>query len=145
LAVGKHDHTDIFGVSSAKMSTPYSVAVALATGKAGIEEFSIEGINDSEISSLTKKVAVCADEELTALFPEQCAAIVEVTTNDGICRTERVDVPKGEPENPLSDDELKEKFVSLATYGNKSKEEDQEIIQIVWNLEEELHNLFRLL
>ena len=145
LAVGKHDHTDIFGISSAKMSTPYSVAVALATGKAGIEEFSIEGINDSEISSLAKKVVVCSDDELTALFPNKCAAVVEVTTNDGICRTERIDVPKGEPENPLSDDELKEKFMSLAAYGNKSREENREIIQIVWDMEKELHNLFLLL
>ncbi len=144
-AVANHDHTQINGVSSAKMSIPYSVSVALVSGKAGIEEYSIERINNPEISSLTKKITVCSDDQLTALFPKKSVAIVEITTYDGYCHTTRVDSPKGEAEAPLSDDEMKEKFATLAVYGNKSKEESYEIIRVVWNLEEELHNLFRLL
>jgi len=143
--LGKHDHTEIYGVSSAKMSIPYSVAVAVATGKAGIEEYTTEHINDSSIASLARKVVVCSDDKISELVPQKRAAIVEITTNDGACHTERVDLPKGEPENPLSDDELKEKFLSLAAYGNKSKDQSQEIIQIVWDLEDELPNLFQLL
>ena len=42
LAVSGHDHTDIQGAYSAKMSTPYSTAVALIYGKAGLQEFGEE-------------------------------------------------------------------------------------------------------
>jgi len=144
-AVRNHDHIHINGISSAKMSIPYSVAVALVYGKAGIEEFSLKHINNSELASLTKKVSVCSDDQLTTLFPQKSVAIVKIITNDGVCHTVRVDYPKGEPENPLSDDEIKEKFITLAAYGNKSGEESLEIMQIVWKLEKELHNLFRWL
>ena len=42
-------------------------------------------------------------------------AMVEVTTKDGRVLSARRDLPKGEPEYPLSDLELKQKYVSLAT------------------------------
>ncbi|MFC2087939.1 MmgE/PrpD family protein, partial [Bacteroidota bacterium] len=145
LAVANHDHTTINGISSAKMSIPYSVAVALMSGKAGINEFSNENINNSDISSLTQKISINSDDQLSALFPKKSAAIVEIITDDGFIYKERVDNPKGEPENPLSDDEIKEKFITLSTYGNKSNEESQEIIRIVRRLENELHKLFSLL
>ena len=143
--IGKHGHTEIVGTSSAKMSIPYCAAVALVTGKAGIEEFTSEYINHPEIISLIEKVDVIPDETLSRLVPQKRAAIVEVVTDDGNCYEERVDYPKGEPENPLSDDELKEKFTSLAAYGNKTGEESRGIIETVWNIEQDLHHLFGLL
>ena len=144
-AVANHDHTDINGISSAKMSIPYSVAVALTTGRTGLEEFSLDHINDSQILALAKKTSVESDEYLTSLFPEKSAAIVDITTNEGICYSERIDYPKGEPENPLSNVELEHKFTSLAAYGNKPREEIQKIIETVWRIETELPNIFGLL
>lgn len=145
LAVNKHDHTSIEGISSAKMSIPYSVAVSLVNGKAAIDDFSMDYINNPTISSLTKKVEIVSSDELTALFPKKCSAIVEVQTKDGRSYTERIDFPKGEPENPLSDIELEEKFISLAQFSNKPKEEYLQIIKCVWNLQDNLQNLFRLI
>ncbi len=145
LAVNKHDHTSIEGISSAKMSIPYSVAVSLVNGKATIEDFSMDYIHNPIISSLTKKVNIVSSDELTSLFPKKCSAIVEVFTKDGRSYTERVDFPKGEPENPLSDIELEEKFISLAQFSNKPKEEYLRIIKCVWNLQDNLQNLFRVL
>jgi len=145
LAVAKHDHTVINGISSAKMSIPYSVAVALVAGKAGIEEYSDECIANPAVVALAEKVSVRPDDELTALFPKYSAAVVEVATLDGNCFTERIDSPKGEAAFPLSDREMEEKCVALAVYGRKSEDESRQIVQKVWNLEKELHNLFRLL
>ena len=144
-AVAKHDHADIQGITSAKMSIPYSVAVALYSGKADIEEFEIDRIKNSDVLSLAKKVKVAADDELTSLFPQKSAAIVELVTNDGASFVERVDYPKGEPENPLSEEEIKDKFMALAMYGNKTKEEAEKIIECVWDLENRLGDLFDLL
>ncbi len=141
-AVKNHDHTLIPGVSSAKMSIPFCFAVAMISGKANIEEFSEEKIKDVEISALTQKVSVTSDKELTSLFPKKSIAVVEITTLDGNYFEERVDFPKGEPENPLSDKEIEEKFISLAKYKNKQTNQIQELIQIVWNLENDISKLY---
>ncbi len=145
LAVTKHDHTQINGVSSAKMSIPYSVAVALFSGKADIMEFSTERIADPDVRTLTQKISVHADPQLTDLFPAKSAATIEIATKNGKRFTKTVDMPKGEPENQLSDTELEAKFTSLATYGSKTDNESREIIDIVWNLEERSSSLFQLL
>ena len=70
-AVTKHDHTQINGISSAKMSAPNSVAVASASGKAGLEEYFYEIVRSADIASLTREVAVYADDRLTALVPKK--------------------------------------------------------------------------
>lgn len=121
LAVSGHDHTDIHGSYSAKMSIPYSTAAGFVFGKAGLQEFSEEEIKNSEVLSLTKKVKVVSDENLSASFPKEQTAIVEIRTTDGRKFTERVDYPKGEPENPMTDKEFKEKYDGLFAYAGYEK------------------------
>ena len=116
LAVSGHDHTDIKGAYSAKMSTPYSTAVAFAYGKAGLQEFEKEVLDDKTILELTKKVEVVADNQMSRVFPEKQSAIVTITTAKG-SYSERVDFPKGEPENPLTDIEFYERYAALMSYG----------------------------
>lgn len=116
LAVKGHDHTDILGAYSAKMSTPYSTAVALIYGKAGLQEFCKEELDDKNVQALTGKVQVIANDNLSRIFPDRQSAIVTITTNKGIY-SERVDYPKGEPENPLTDDEFLERYKALMAYG----------------------------
>lgn len=144
-AVHMHDHVDISGINSGKMSTPYSVAVALADNQAGIDQFTMERINEPIVNALTKKVKVTANDELSAMVPNKRAAIVEVVTYNGQCYTKRIDLPKGEPENPLSEKELTEKFITLGTYGGKNKKELQKIIRCVWDLEKSLNSLITFL
>ena len=116
LAVSGHDHTDIKGAYSAKMSTPYSAAVALVYGKAGLQEFSDENLLNPVVQSLTEKVQVEACEDLSRIFPDKQSAIVTVKTNKGTY-CERVDFPKGEPENPMSEPEFRERYNDLMAYG----------------------------
>lgn len=115
LAVSGHDHTEIPGSYSAKMSIPYATAAGLLYGKAGLQEFSEEAVQGDAIRNLTKKVKVCANEALSAVFPGVQAAIVTIRTRDGEW-TERVDYPKGEPENPLTDAEFRERYDGLMEY-----------------------------
>jgi len=116
LAVSGHDHTDIQGAYSAKMSTPYSTAVALIYGKAGLQEFGKEMLENATVKALTKKVEVLSDEELSSIFPGKQSAIVTIEAN-GKKYSERVDFPKGEPENPLSEEEFKTRYDALMSYG----------------------------
>jgi 2-methylcitrate dehydratase PrpD len=120
LAVSGHNHTDIQGAYSAKMSTPYSTAVALIYGKAGLPEFGEDVLNDPTVVALTKKVEVLADEELSSIFPDKQSAILTIEAN-GKAYSERVDFPKGEPENPLSEDEFYSRYADLMAFGGIDK------------------------
>ena len=115
LAVAGHDHTVIPGSYSAKMSIPYATAAGLLYGKAGLQEFSEETVKGAEILRLTEKVRVTADDALSAAFPGIQAAVVSIRTKDS-CFTERVDFPKGEPENPLTEEEFRSRYDGLMAY-----------------------------
>lgn len=141
-AVGGHDHTEIDGINSAKMSIPYSVAVALVTGKAGLNEFTERYITDKKIIDLTKKVAVVVNDELTRLVPHKRGAIIKIETLHGDQISEHIDLPKGEPETSLSDEELIDKFSSLALYSGKTQESAEQIIDIVQNTEARLGAIY---
>lgn len=120
LAVAGHDHTEIPGSYSAKMSIPYATAAGLLFGRAGLQEFSEEMVRNAQILDLTRKVVVTADEELSSLFPGIQAAIVTIRTKDGET-SDRVDFPKGEPENPLTEQEFRDRYDGLMGYAGIDK------------------------
>ena len=143
LAVAGHDHTEINGVNSAKMSIPYSLAVALCTGRAGLDEFTERYISDAAIRDIAQKVTVADVDDLTVLCPQKRVARVTVKTRAGNY-VQQVDYPKGEPENPLSRQELEDKFRGLAMYGGLSAEECDEVINEVWKEDFNLKKIMKI-
>src|SRR5690606_26763655 len=121
------------------------VAVALATGKAGLVEFSEKYVFDEEIGELTKKITVKVDDEMTRSVPQKRAAKVVVEMINGQIFSKQINLPKGEPETPLSDQELINKFIALARYAGKDDIVIQQIINIVRNIEAKHENLYPLL
>lgn len=141
LAVAGHDHTDILGISSAKMSIPFSVALALSTGSAGMEAYNEKNVTDEAILALTRKVNVTENDELSSLVPKKRASVVHLTLNDGTKFSYRVDYPKGEPENPLTDDELKNKFISLTVASGWTEENSMDILNMIQHPEFNVRDL----
>lgn len=95
LAVSGHDHVDILGSYSAKMSIPYSVAAGFIYGKAGLQEFSETGVQDKVVLDLTKRVTVVSDEKISAAFPAVQRAVVELKTTDNRTFENVLISPKG--------------------------------------------------
>ncbi|MEA2622775.1 MAG: hypothetical protein QOH61_1685 [Chloroflexota bacterium] len=90
----------------ARLSARYVTAVAIHDRRCGLEQFTAERIADPEIHAFIRdRVRVAADPGL-----ENGTARVELETNEGVVRTEVVLASKGEPANPVSRDELVEKF-----------------------------------
>ena len=73
-------------------------------------------LDNPTVAALTKKVEVVADDELSSIFPDKQSAILTIEAN-GKKYSERVDFPKGEPENPLSEEEFKIRYDALMAYG----------------------------
>lgn len=130
LAISGHEHTEIKGTGSAKMSIPYGVAVGLLKGKAGLIEYDEEHVKDDTILGLVKKVRVQADPEFSAQFPKVQAAVVTIMLKNGKEVSEQVDFPKGEPENPMNNEEFVERFIGLLQYAGRSAVEGSKIIEM---------------
>lgn len=128
LAVGSHNHTKVMGISSAKLSIPYAVALIIVKGSAGYADYNVKNLNDSRINILTRKVNVLIDEHLTTLSPAVRGAQVVIYMKDGNTYKELCLYPKGEPENPLSIEELENKFIELALYRGITRQECNYVI-----------------
>lgn len=121
-------------IGGAKYSIPFILAVALTYGKVWREQFTLDLIADPKLKKLASKVEVEPDMELDALYDEKWPSIVEMTMKNGQVLTARRDLPKGEPEYPVSDNELKEKFLSLAG-DTVSEDRAKKIWDTIFNLE----------
>lgn len=128
LAVGSHNHTEIMGISSAKLSTPYAVALAIVKGSCGYADYNEDNLNDYWIKNITHKVSVIKDENLTAQSPAVRGARVTIYLKDGNEYEAPCLYPKGEPEHPITQEELEGKFRGLAMYGGLSPIESDEVI-----------------
>ena len=144
LAVGSHDHTDIMGISSAKLSTPYAVALAVVKGSAGYADYNEANLNDYNIKMLTRKVGVVEDETLTAQSPAVRGARVTIYLKNGQEFEAPCLYPKGEPEHPLTNEELEEKFRGLAMYGGLTKAECDEVIEEIGKNDFSIHKITNL-
>lgn len=98
----------------AKFSLPFCLATALVAGRAGLEDFTAQRLADPGLARLMERIVLAPDPALSAAYPRAWGARVQVLTADGESLHGAVDHPKGDPENPLSQDETVRKFMSLA-------------------------------
>ncbi len=102
------------GKESADHSLPYCIAAAVAEGRVTPLEFTEEKLWDERLRSQMKKVKVVANDDFEKAFPAKQCARVTITTSDGRKFTHQLDVPKGDPRDPMSPEELQVKFDALA-------------------------------
>lgn len=102
-------------VLNAQMSIRYNLAVAMLDGNALVEQFTPERIAEAKVNELAGKVDVVVDADMDAVYPRLYAGIVTLTLKDGQRLTRRIDHSKGMPEAPMSLDEIRMKFLSLAS------------------------------
>ena len=145
LAVGSHDHTDIRGISSAKLSTPFSVALALVEGSVGYADFCEDNLQDPRIKQITQKVKVLEDPDFTQRSPAVRGAKVVLYLQGGGVYESSCLYPKGEPENPLSQQELEDKFRGLALYGGLTLTECEALISEVRKAEFSLPTIMNII
>ena len=99
----------------AQFSMPYGAAVALIDRAAGLDQFTGESFRSSLIKSLMGKVVLQKDMRIEKNFPVEWPALVSVHMTNGAHYEKYVRFPKGDPENPLTWQELSAKFHSLGS------------------------------
>ena len=121
-------------IPQAKFSIAYCAAASFAFGRCSIEEMNMDVIKSEPIQELLKKSELTVDEGLEKKFPLGYASIVEVTTKDGQTFSELTEHCKGDPENPVSFDEMKDRFFAM-TKGAISQKNQDRVFDLVRNLE----------
>lgn len=114
VAINITDNDDPTTVYAAKFSLQFCTALALLTGKGGLDDFNEETLWDNDIRSLMKRVKLMKEETMNDAYPVKWGAVVTVYLKNGETITRKTDYPKGDPEKPVTSDELVTKFQSLA-------------------------------
>jgi 2-methylcitrate dehydratase PrpD len=121
--------------AEARFSLKYVVATALEQGSVRLAAFDPQKLSDKNTKKLMERIFVTVDPELDAAFPGKRAAKVAITARG---RREELLQPtrKGDPEMPLSDRELEQKFMELAApvAGEPSA---KNLLERLWRLESE--------
>jgi 2-methylcitrate dehydratase PrpD len=89
-----------------QMSIPYVLAVALWDGELSFRQFSRQRREDPALHEFSRKVEVREDQELTRAYPAKTPAMVELVLKDGRRLEGRIDLPAGDPGNPISKEQL---------------------------------------
>src|SRR5205814_10497806 len=130
---------------TADHSLPYSLAAGLVAGMVTPLQFKDERVRDKALIPIMDKVKVVANDEFEALFPKFQPSRVTITTNGGKSHATRVDVPKGDPRDPMTEEEIAVKFTALG--GDViGKEQCKKLQTFIMNIEtaEKLGALFEL-
>ncbi len=97
-------------VVDGQFSGPFVVACALATGEMGWDSY--RRLHDLAIRRLLPKVACEHDDEIQAEFPANMAGKLTIRAGNAT-HSRKVVIPKGEPDNFLTEQELRAKFHGL--------------------------------
>jgi len=113
VAVGKGVTADSTFVS-AQFSLPYVVAACLIDGEMGPAQLKEERISDSAILELSEKVKINVDPELSMAYPGTTPSRVEIRLKSGRTLVKQVDIPKGDPRDPMTVEDVADKVRRFA-------------------------------
>ncbi|MBU1702556.1 MAG: MmgE/PrpD family protein [Candidatus Eisenbacteria bacterium] len=100
---------------TADHSLPYCISAALSQGRVTPPEFQEDMLFNPKLREQLNKIKVTANPEFEKLFPEIQPCKVTIETIDGRKLEKRIDIPKGDPRDPMTEEELQVKFDALAS------------------------------
>ena len=109
LRYQRHYHPDVKTGLRGKFAINYVVALAFLDGKLEIETFTDAKANQPQVQEALGRVKVIRDESIPEPGP-YCPVSVELKS--GTRFTHTATIPKGHPENPLTEEEVLNKFHS---------------------------------
>ncbi len=98
---------------TADHSLPYCIASAIVDGQITTDSFTDEKMKDPAIWETIDKIKGIASEEFEAMFPAKQPSKVVIETTKGDKFEAYLEYPKGDPREPMTQDDLDAKFNSL--------------------------------
>lgn len=131
----------------AKFSMEFCMAILLLERKGGLEQFSDEVVNRPDVQAMIRKVHFGVHPEAEAAGFDKMTTIIEIELDNGNMIKGQADFGKGSPANPMTDEELSEKFRQCAAWGGLNGDQTKAVLNLVWRIEElrDVNELTRLL
>ena len=120
----------------AKFSMEFCMAILLLERRAGLAQFTGEVVRRPDVQALLRKVDFGVHPEAEAAGSDKMTTIVEVQLDDGTVVRGAADFGKGSPANPMSDEELADKFRQCAAWGGLGAEQAKEVLELAWRIDE---------
>lgn len=118
-----------------QFSMPFQAAIAFRNGQVTVDEFDVKYIDDPLIKRLIANTTVVEDPEFEKRYPEHYSSAVKITMKDGTIYESVIDDPKGDWRNPVTYEDVENKFRSLANRIYADKDRTEKIIAFVKDLE----------
>ncbi len=124
----------------------YILPVGLVFGHVMIDDILQDRTRHPEVARLSANTRMVGDPELDKGWPERYASIIEVKTTDGRRLSRRVDHARGTMENPLTPEEIHQKYLKLATTVTSASHAER-IAEVVRRIERltDVHGLTAML
>lgn len=139
-------HTQPQTALEGKFSMQFCLAILILEGRAGIREFQDDVVRRPDVQAFMRRIRLYVHPELEALGYDRMRTVIDVRLKDGRTLSDRGDVARGHPEDPMSDDEVMAKFRECAAEVLPTAQAE-EIIAAVWQLDDlaDVRQLTRLL
>jgi len=120
----------------AKFSMEFCMAIILLDGKADLTKFTDAVVNRPDVQEMIGRVRFYADPEAEKAGFDKMTTILKITMKDGRTITGRADFGKGSPTNPMSYDEVAEKFRGCAAFAEWPAAKATQVVDLVRKLED---------
>jgi 2-methylcitrate dehydratase PrpD len=120
----------------AKFSMEFCMAILLLDGKADQTKFTDQVVNRPDVQKMIERVRFYVDPEAEQAGYDKMTTILKITLKDGRVISGRADFGKGSPSNPMSYDEVAEKFRGCAAFAEWPSAKANEVIELVRKLED---------
>jgi 2-methylcitrate dehydratase PrpD len=114
-----------------KFSMEFCLAILLLDGKAGLAQFTDAVVNRSDVQDLIRRVKFTVDPHLE----ESAGRLLTIQMKDGRTLSGTTGFAKGSPQNPMTDDEVAEKFRSCAEFARWPKRQSEAVVELISSLE----------
>jgi 2-methylcitrate dehydratase PrpD len=127
----------------AKFSMEFSMSILLLERKAGLSQFTDAVVQRADVQDMIRRVRYYVDpefdkraargESLQAVLVE--SGILKIYMKDGRVLSGRTEFAKGSPENPMTYDEVADKFRGNAEFAKWPAQKAESVIELVKSLE----------
>lgn len=119
----------------AKFSMEFCMAILLLDRKAGLGEFTDATTQRDDVKAMIEKVDFVIDERAEKAGYHKMTTIIDITLNDGRVIHGEADFGKGSPANPMSYEEVADKFRDNAAHARLARAAADDVVSLVRDLE----------
>ena len=119
----------------AKFSMEFGISILLLERKAGLAEYTDAVVQRPDVQEMIRRVNFYVDPEAEQAGFDKMTSILKVHMKDGRVLSGRAQFAKGSPANPMSYDEVADKFRGCADFARWPRQKVEAVIEFVKTLE----------